>query len=116
MPKSTKMTHDRHRTWSCSWYEARGPYVTDVTHFVLTEIQLQPAHDGPLLLKFVERIISSLFGRRAAVVGGGIGGLSAAGALAGYFEQLDVLERDRLAASAEPRSGTPQDRHTHTVC
>jgi len=57
--------------------------------------------------------MSSLFGRRAVVVGGGIGGLSVAGALAGYFEQVDVLERDRLTASAGSRPGTAQDRHTH---
>jgi hypothetical protein len=57
--------------------------------------------------------MSSLFGRRAVVVGGGIGGLSVAGALAGYFEQVDVLERDRLTASVESRSGTAQDRHPH---
>jgi 2-polyprenyl-6-methoxyphenol hydroxylase-like FAD-dependent oxidoreductase len=61
----------------------------------------------------VERIMSNFFGRRAVVVGGGIGGLSAAGALAGYFEQVDVLERDRLAAYAESRLGTAQDRHPH---
>jgi 2-polyprenyl-6-methoxyphenol hydroxylase-like FAD-dependent oxidoreductase len=61
----------------------------------------------------VERIMSNFFGRRAVVVGGGIGGLSAAGALAGYFEQVDVLERDRLAAYAESRPGTAQDRHPH---
>ena len=57
--------------------------------------------------------MSNLFGRRAVVVGGGIGGLSVAGALAGYFEQVDVLERDRLTASIESRSGTAQDRHPH---
>ena len=57
--------------------------------------------------------MSSLFGRRAVVVGSGIGGLSVAGALAGYFEQVDVLERDCLAASAESRPGTAQDRHPH---
>ena len=57
--------------------------------------------------------MSSFFGRRAVVVGGGIGGLSVAGALAGYFEQVDVLERDRLAARAQSRPGTPQDRHPH---
>jgi len=57
--------------------------------------------------------MSSLFGRRAVVVGGGIGGLSVAGVLAGYFEQVDVLERDCLAASAESRPGTAQDRHPH---
>jgi 2-polyprenyl-6-methoxyphenol hydroxylase-like FAD-dependent oxidoreductase len=52
-------------------------------------------------------------GRRAVVVGAGIGGLSAAGALAKYFEQVDILERDRLTASIGSRSGTPQDRHPH---
>jgi 2-polyprenyl-6-methoxyphenol hydroxylase-like FAD-dependent oxidoreductase len=52
-------------------------------------------------------------GRRAVVVGAGIGGLAAAGALAPYFEQVDILERDRLAATAGSRSGTPQDRHPH---
>jgi 2-polyprenyl-6-methoxyphenol hydroxylase-like FAD-dependent oxidoreductase len=57
--------------------------------------------------------MSNLLARRAVVVGGGIGGLSVAGALAGYFEQVDVLERDRLPASAESRPGTPQDRHPH---
>jgi hypothetical protein len=58
--------------------------------------------------------MSSLFGRRAVVIGGGTGDLSVAGALAGYFEQIDVLERDRLTtASAESRSGTAQDGHPH---
>jgi 2-polyprenyl-6-methoxyphenol hydroxylase-like FAD-dependent oxidoreductase len=57
--------------------------------------------------------MDGLLGRRAVVVGAGIGGLSMAGALAKYFEQVEVLERDRLAASAASRSGTPQDRHPH---
>jgi 2-polyprenyl-6-methoxyphenol hydroxylase-like FAD-dependent oxidoreductase len=61
----------------------------------------------------VERIMSNLFGRRAVVIGGGIGGLSAAAVLAPYFEQVDVLERDRLPAYAESRPGTAQDRHPH---
>jgi 2-polyprenyl-6-methoxyphenol hydroxylase-like FAD-dependent oxidoreductase len=52
-------------------------------------------------------------GKRAVVIGAGIGGLSAAGALAQYFERVDILERDRLAATAGSRSGTPQDRHPH---
>ena len=50
--------------------------------------------------------MSNFLARRAVVIGGGIGGLSVAGALAGHFEQVDVLERDRLPASAES-----QDRH-----
>jgi 2-polyprenyl-6-methoxyphenol hydroxylase-like FAD-dependent oxidoreductase len=59
--------------------------------------------------------MGNLLAQRAVVVGGGIGGLSVAGALAGYFEQVDVLERDRLPASAESRPGTPQDRHPHLL-
>ena len=57
--------------------------------------------------------MSGLLGQRAVVVGAGMGGLSAAGALAKYFERVDILERDRLAESAASRSGTPQDRHPH---
>jgi 2-polyprenyl-6-methoxyphenol hydroxylase-like FAD-dependent oxidoreductase len=59
--------------------------------------------------------MSNVFGRRAVVIGGGIGGLSVAGVLAGYFEHVDILERDRLPASAESRPGTPQDRHPHVL-
>ena len=57
--------------------------------------------------------MSGLLGRRAVVVGGGIGGLSMAGALAQYFEQVEILERDRLTAVAASRPGTPQDQHPH---
>jgi 2-polyprenyl-6-methoxyphenol hydroxylase-like FAD-dependent oxidoreductase len=57
--------------------------------------------------------VSNKLGRRAIVIGAGIGGLSAAGALAKYFDRVDVLERDDLATSARSRSGTPQDRHPH---
>lgn len=56
---------------------------------------------------------SHKLGERALVIGAGIGGLAAAGALSGYFERVDVLERDHLAATVGSRSGTPQDRHPH---
>jgi hypothetical protein len=57
--------------------------------------------------------MSGLFGQRAVVVGAGIGGLAAAGALAQYFERVEILERDRLTAWVGSRPGTPQDRHPH---
>ncbi|CCE09584.1 conserved exported hypothetical protein [Bradyrhizobium sp. STM 3843] len=57
--------------------------------------------------------MSGKLGRRAVVIGAGIGGLAAAGALAPYFEQVDIVERDVLAGSAASRTGTPQDRHSH---
>ena len=57
--------------------------------------------------------MGSLLGRRAVVVGAGIGGLSMAGALANHFEEVEIFERDRLTSSPASRSGTPQDQHPH---
>ena len=57
--------------------------------------------------------MSGLLGEHAVVIGAGMGGLAAAGALAQHFERVEILERDRLAGSAASRSGTPQDRHPH---
>ena len=50
---------------------------------------------------------------RAVVVGGGIGGLAAAGALAPLFREVEVFDRDDLPTAARSRIGTPQDRHSH---
>jgi 2-polyprenyl-6-methoxyphenol hydroxylase-like FAD-dependent oxidoreductase len=54
-------------------------------------------------------------GRRAVVVGAGMGGLAAGGALADFFEQVVVVERDSLPADAAHRAGTPQARHVHAL-
>jgi 2-polyprenyl-6-methoxyphenol hydroxylase-like FAD-dependent oxidoreductase len=59
--------------------------------------------------------IPSLVGRRAVVVGSGLAGLTAARALADYFEQVIVLEQDVLPAHAAHRAGTPQSRHLHVL-
>jgi 2-polyprenyl-6-methoxyphenol hydroxylase-like FAD-dependent oxidoreductase len=56
---------------------------------------------------------SNLIGKQAVVIGAGMGGLAAAGALAGHFEQVVVLERDALPSEPMPRVGTPQARHAH---
>jgi 2-polyprenyl-6-methoxyphenol hydroxylase-like FAD-dependent oxidoreductase len=58
---------------------------------------------------------STLIGRQAVVIGAGMGGLPAARALADYFEQVVVLERDTLPPDAAQRAGTPQARHTHAL-
>ena len=55
----------------------------------------------------------TLVGRQAVVVGAGMGGLAAAGALAEHFERVVVLERDTLPMDAAHRTGTPQSRHIH---
>ncbi|WP_372662010.1 FAD-dependent oxidoreductase [Amycolatopsis kentuckyensis] len=52
-------------------------------------------------------------GKTAVVLGGSAAGLCSAGALAPYFDQVLVLERDELPAGAEHRRGVPQSKHPH---
>jgi 2-polyprenyl-6-methoxyphenol hydroxylase-like FAD-dependent oxidoreductase len=52
-------------------------------------------------------------GKQAVVIGAGMAGLAAAGAVADYFERVIVLERDRLPNQAVPRPGAPQSRQLH---
>src|SRR5712672_1629741 len=54
-------------------------------------------------------------GREAVVIGAGMGGLTAAGALADHFDQVIVLERDTLPSEPTYRAGTPQARHVHAL-
>jgi len=54
-------------------------------------------------------------GKQAIVIGAGMAGLAAAGAVADYFERVIVLERDRLPNQAVPRLGVPQSRHLHAL-
>jgi 2-polyprenyl-6-methoxyphenol hydroxylase-like FAD-dependent oxidoreductase len=52
-------------------------------------------------------------GKQAIIIGASMAGLAAAGALADWFEEVIMLERDRLPDQAVPRSGVPQSRHLH---
>ena len=54
-----------------------------------------------------------IVGIQAVVIGAGMAGLAAAGALTDHFERVIVLDRDRLPQQAAHRPGTPQDRHLH---
>ncbi len=54
-------------------------------------------------------------GRRAIVIGGSMAGMWAARVLADHFEEVRVLERDRLPVQPGPRKGVPQARHTHVL-
>lgn len=54
-------------------------------------------------------------GKRAVIIGAGMGGLTAAQALVGHFDKIVVLERDVLPSGMEPRAGVPQDRHAHAL-
>src|SRR5208282_1790191 len=59
--------------------------------------------------------MSASIGKQAVVVGGGIGGLSAAKALSAHFDQVTLLDRDALPEEPAPRPGTPQARHAHAL-
>jgi flavin-dependent dehydrogenase len=48
--------------------------------------------------------------KQAVVVGAGIGGLTAAKAVAPHFERVIVFDRDALPDAPAPRPGTPQAR------
>jgi phytoene dehydrogenase-like protein len=52
-------------------------------------------------------MMSSSVGKRAVVVGAGMGGLTVAAAVAGHFEHVLVLERDTLPPGAGDRAGIP---------
>ncbi len=51
----------------------------------------------------------------AVVVGGSMGGLVAARVLAGHFDRVTVIERDRLPDGADHRKGVPQGRQLHAL-
>lgn len=53
--------------------------------------------------------------RHAVVIGAGMAGLTAGGALSRHFGKVTVIERDVLPAEAAPRRGTPQCQHAHML-
>ena len=59
--------------------------------------------------------MASFIGQRAVVVGAGMGGLTAARALADHFERVLVLDGDVLPADPLDRHGVPQGRHVHAL-
>jgi hypothetical protein len=54
-------------------------------------------------------------GKRAIVVGAGLGGLSAAGVLPDYFDEIMILDRDELPDEPTRRPGVPQGKHPHVL-
>ena len=52
-------------------------------------------------------------GRRAIVIGAGMGGLLASRALADHYDEVTIIERDTIPEADEPRKCIPQGRHTH---
>jgi glycine/D-amino acid oxidase-like deaminating enzyme len=58
-------------------------------------------------------LAASSGGRRAIIIGGGIAGLLAARVLSDHFDQVTIVDRDRLPEGPEFRKGVPQAHHTH---
>jgi 2-polyprenyl-6-methoxyphenol hydroxylase-like FAD-dependent oxidoreductase len=52
-------------------------------------------------------------GEHAVVIGASMGGLLAARALADFYGQVTVLERDTFPVADIPRKGVPQGKHAH---
>ena len=52
-------------------------------------------------------------GEHAVVIGASMGGLLAARALADFYVQVTVLERDAFPVADIPRKGVPQGKHAH---
>ena len=59
--------------------------------------------------------MAGAIGRQAIVVGAGMAGLTAAGALADHFERVLVLESDTLPTHPVDRVGVPQGKHVHAL-
>jgi flavin-dependent dehydrogenase len=57
--------------------------------------------------------MSTVVAEHAIVIGAGMGGLAAANAVAPYFNNVSVLDRDALPEGPDVRPGTPQAKHAH---
>src|SRR6266480_2936995 len=53
--------------------------------------------------------------RHAVVIGASMAGLLAGRVLSEHFEQVTIIERDRISRDTEARKGVPQARHVHVL-
>lgn len=58
---------------------------------------------------------SGFGGQHAIVIGSSMAGLLASRVLSDHFEQVTVIERDRLPQEVQARKGVPQGRHVHIL-
>src|SRR5437588_4521439 len=58
---------------------------------------------------------SGFGGQPAVVIGASMAGLLASRVLSEHFEQVTVIERDRLPQEVQARKGVPQGRHVHIL-
>ncbi len=65
--------------------------------------------------QFIERQQAIANGNHAVVIGSSMAGLLAARILVDHFDNVTVIERDRLPQQPESRHGTPQANHVHVL-
>ena len=58
---------------------------------------------------------NELNNKHAIVIGASMAGLLAARVLSDHFEQVTIIERDRLPQGAASRKGVPQGQHVHAL-
>jgi 2-polyprenyl-6-methoxyphenol hydroxylase-like FAD-dependent oxidoreductase len=58
-------------------------------------------------------VVAKLLGDRVVVLGAGMGGLVTTQVLSEYFDEVVLVDRDRLTEVREARRGVPQGRHAH---
>lgn len=87
----------------------RGPSVRSG----LSAVSAGPAFATPPAEGLVNSSVRK--GTHALVIGGGIGGLAAAGVLARRFDRVTVLERDAYPDGSEVRAHAPQGAHAHIL-
>lgn len=89
---------------------------TDFTGFEMPtarEIELDLDLASPSWQSLMATRVEPAGGTHAIVLGGSMAGLLAARALAGHFDRVTVVDRDRLPDEARYRDGVPQSRHLH---
>ena len=77
------------------------------------EIELDLALASPSWQSLLAPHVDPAGGSHAIVLGGSMAGLLAARALADHFDQVTIVDRDRLPVDARYRDGVPQSRHVH---
>src|SRR5260221_6490684 len=76
---------------------------------------MRKAATGAITITSTSSSPNNLDNRHAVVIGASMAGLLAARVLSDHFEQVTIIERDRLSDQVEPRKGVPQGRHVHIL-
>ena len=60
-------------------------------------------------------VVEKKLGKRGLVIGAGIGGLAAGAAIAPFFDDVVIIDKDELPSTARQRRGVVQGQHIHVL-